>query len=66
MTVPDCSYIRVESFVLALLFCCFLFFFQAFFSQLHKLRLNCDDLCIYFDLASNYRPQTTYARDQQS
>ena len=27
MTVPDCSYIRVESFVLALLFCCFLFFF---------------------------------------
>ena len=30
MTVPDCSYIRVESFVLALLFCCFLFFFSGF------------------------------------
>ena len=31
MTVPDCSYIRVESFVLALLFCCFLFFFRLSF-----------------------------------
>ena len=31
VTVPDCSYIRVESFVLALLFCCFLFFFRLSF-----------------------------------
>ena len=63
--VCDSSYIRVESFVLALfffvvvvfvVFFVLFLFFHAFFYQLHKLRPNCDNLCIYFDIASNYRP----------
>ena len=63
--VCDSSYIRVESFVLALfffvvvvfvVFVVLFLFFHALFYQLHKLRPNCDNLCIYFDIASNYRP----------